>query len=98
MLRPRLHLGARVDQGPEVDAAPGDREAPGVGLEVEHAPLEVGGGRDHLLRVRTLPLLVADLDERDDQNDEGRPDEHGEDGAGEEEAPLKTSLHGLILC
>jgi ATP-binding cassette subfamily F protein 3 len=48
--------------------------------------------------VRTVPLLVADLDERDDQDDEDRPDEHAESGAGEEQTAVKTSLHGLILC
>ena len=97
-LRSGLHVRARVDERPEVDAAAGHREAPGIGLEIEHAPLEIGRGRDHPLGLRTCPLLIADLHERDDQDDEDRADEHGEDGAREQQPTLKTSLHGLILC
>jgi len=38
-------------------------------------------------------LLVADLGERDDQNDEDGADEDGEGRAGEEHPSLKASLH-----
>ena len=92
-LRERLHVRARPDERPEVDALSRDGETARVGLEIEHALLELVRGGDQPFRPCAGVLLVADLGERDDQNDEDGADEGGEDRTGEEHPPLKASLH-----